>query len=263
MAIPLEADENSPERKQQQAGSGDLPNLEGQGEKYYKVVHRTSVATYETATLASAASSFKPPGTVVLASAPVEGNSGWIKLSSNGGWMLLQHPVDGSFMEEMKPATFKVVHKAVLIRKHANTSAAVLQIKREGEVVQVEGHLEGWLRVKMGPGHSAWALTSHETYGKLLQYVDGEIPTFNGEDALEGTLEATPSSVYTGRATNALTEELRNQLGALRTQVADQENEESKRNDEVVRNYEVVRRGLMANAGQSSSSGFCVGGNPL
>lgn len=70
------------------------------------------------------------------------------------------------------------------------------------------------------------------------------------------------SSVYTGKTADPLTERLRVELESLR-QTVDEKERTSERDAARGDTYDLLRRGLMANAGQSASGSFCVGGNPL
>ena len=70
------------------------------------------------------------------------------------------------------------------------------------------------------------------------------------------------SSVYTGKTADPLTERLRVELESLR-QTVDEKERASERDAARGDTYDLLRRGLMANAGQSASGSFCVGGNPL
>jgi len=300
MAVPL-SERMSPPTKgggvvesEEAAGGGSKRAL-----KYFKVVHRSAVAVHETMSLASAAVSFKQPGSVVKAVSALGGNGNqtqerddleeaqgeyaWVKLWSGEGYMLAKHPVEGRMLDALAPSTFKVVHKAVLVRKDASTSSPVLQIRKQNDTLLVDGHLEGWLKVHNASaavqsidGNSddnnsdadpfqdvsaGWVLLQHPTYGKLVQYMEGETPTFGDVEALEGSLKATPSSVYTGKVTDPFTERMKVELNSIRSAVQEKETEAKRSGGGAT--SDVIRRGLMSNAGQSSSHSFCIAGNPL
>ncbi|QDZ20151.1 hypothetical protein HOP50_03g26700 [Chloropicon primus] len=267
MARPLE----------EEGGAGESSEEVRPG--YYKVVQKQAVAVHETMSLASAAVSFKQPGHVVRA-IPVLGRgveSEWVKMTSGEGYVLAAHPTEGQALEALQPSTFKVVHKTVLVRTEASTSSKVLQIRKEGDLLLVDGHLEGWLKVhnvsqeneaeakslgEADPLRSAvgWVMVTHSTYGKLVQYLKGEIPTFSDPSAQEGSMK-TPSSVYTGKAADPLTERLKLELDQMRMAVQEREKQASRVDGDD--NLDLMRRGLMANAGQSASGSFCIGGNPV
>merc|ERR1711977_200551 len=239
--------------------------------------------------LASAAVSFKQPGSVVKAVSALGGNGNqtqerddleeaqgeyaWVKLWSGEGYMLAKHPVEGRMLDALAPSTFKVVHKAVLVRKDASTSSPVLQIRKQNDTLLVDGHLEGWLKVHNASaavqsidGNSSknsddnnsdadpfqdvsagWVLLQHPTYGKLVQYMEGETPTFGDVEALEGSLKATPSSVYTGKVTDPFTERMKVELNSIRSAVQEKETEAKRSGGGAT--SDVIRRGLMSNAG--------------
>jgi len=248
--------------------------------RYYRVAHHHAVAVHETMSLASAAACFKAPGSVLRGTAAESspGEHAWVRLCSGEGYVLLEHPTDGTFLQALEPASFKVAHKALLVRKEASTSASVLQIKKEGDTLLVDGHLEGWLKVHSlkqaspdadsdMPGSagglveaSGWVMIQHPTYGKLVQYLRGNVPTFTDPLAFEGAMDATPSSVYTGKAADPLTERMKLELDKMRGVVREKETASDQSRDV---NFDLIRRGLMSNAGQSSSHSFCVEGNPL
>lgn len=193
MAIPLS--EGSPERR-------DGDDAKETAAKYYKVIHKHAVAVHETMSLASAAVSFKQPGLVIRGIATDEGaEHDWVRLASGEGYVLANHPTDGKLLETLEPATFKVAHKAVLVRREPSTSSKVLQIKKEGDLLLVDGHLEGWLKVhgvaqdeeSSSPLALGWVMIHHQTYGKLVQYLKGEVPTFGDDCAQDGSISATPS----------------------------------------------------------------------
>jgi len=277
MAVPLN-----------EGGVGDGAS-EKRTVKYYKVVHKHTVAVHETMSLSSAAVSFKQPGFVVKGLAAGEdqrsagreeaegGQQIWVKLSSGEGYMLAKHPTEGQMLEALAPAVFTVTHKAVLIRKDANTSSSVLQIKKQNDIVVVDGHFQGWLKVHNASAGQAtstdgeldplfadvsagWVMIQHPTYGKLLQFTKGEIPTFADEKAFEGSLHATPSSVYTGKVTDPLTERLKLELDNIKHAVREKEAETANQRGN---SFDLVGKGLMSNANQSSSHSFCIGGEPL
>ena len=300
MAVPL-SERMSPPKEAGVNSEGGGGGGKRRALKYYKVVHKSAVAVHETMSLASAAVSFKQPGSVVKAF-PIrgghpgqrgdleqaDGEYSWIKLWSGEGYILAKHPTEGKMMDTLAPSTFKVVHKAVLVRKDASTSSPVLQIRKQNDTLLIDGHLEGWLKVhnasvvsiqSVQDGSSSggedtheaddpfqdvsagWVLMQHPTYGKLVQYVEGETPTFADVEAHDGSLKATPSSVYTGKVTDPFTERMKLELNSIRSAVQEKETE-AKRSGGVAAN-DIIRRGLMSNAGQSSSHSFCMGGNPL
>ncbi len=93
-----------------------------------------------------------------------------------------------------------------------------------------------------------------------LQYLRGNVPTFADPQAFEGAMDATPSSVYTGKAADPLTERLKVELERVRGTVREKETVADSAREV---NFDLIRRGLMSNAGQSSSHSFCIEGNPL
>ena len=246
--------------------------MAAQEQGYFKVTASHAIAVHETPSLASAAVCFKQPGQVVRGE--VQGE--FCKLTSGEGFALVCHPTEGPALAPLSPALFKVAHKTVLVRAHATTSAKVLKIKKEGDDLLVDGHLEGWLKVHGLPSSSprdqqdgsqdpsaaalGWVLITHQAYGKLCQHMEGEVPTFADERALEGSMD-TPRSVYTGKQADPLTERLKLELAQMRTEVG--EREQKALSSTMADNYDVVRRGLMSNAGQAASGSFCVGGDPL
>ena len=260
--------------------------------RYFKVVRASRVGAHDAPSLAAPASEFIPPHAVVRGALHA---NGWVRLAepgddetddgddgapigyaatAGGRWVLLHHPTEGAHLEAVRSARFRVAHKAVLVRRAPDTASSVLQIRREGDVLSIHGHLNGWLKVSMPTADArtdepAWALLRHPTYGLLLSHEEGEIPTFDSPRALRGSFETTPGHVYSGeRPERQVIGDMRRELERMRQAVAERERLGSVggagggAGGGSVGSL-AINAGLMANAGTCGANGFCCGGDPI
>ena len=195
--------------------------------------------------------------------------SDWIEVlarpGAEGGWVN-PRAYDRVSTVVHEVAKFRVAHKAVMVRASASLSAKVKEIKKQGDVLAVEGHLDGWLKVVPGEscGSSGWCLLKHPEYGVLVQHSTGQVPTFSGSDCLTGHLDATPPVIYgDNRHAGGVAEEMKAALSSVRKQIAEREDKAAAAGERMHRESEVLRKGLMAGSGQMSKSGFYVGGEPV
>merc|ERR1719174_2832708 len=148
--------------------------------------------------------------------------------------------VRASDVQPLPPAQFRVAHKAVMVRQGASLSAKVVEIRKEGDALPVEGHLDGWLKVCPGEacGSFGWVLQQHPEYGVLMRHVQGEVPTFASPAALEARLGATPAAVFGEKPSQRMTEETRAREKEVR----------------MGREVDSLRKGLMAGSGEMSAT---------
>jgi len=202
-----------------------------------------------------------PPGAVVRAEGGGAGEEGWLKLTgaAAGGAV-----VRASELQPLAPAQFRVAHKAVMVRQKASLSSKVVEIRKEGDVLPVEGHLDGWLKVCPGEacGSFGWVLLQHPEYGVLMRHVQGEVPTFASPAAVEGRLGATPAAVFGEKPSQRMVEEMQLLLDNVKRDIAVKENRAREKEVQMGRQVETLRKGLMAGSGDMSATGFYVGGEP-
>jgi len=201
-----------------------------------------------------------PPGAAVRAAAAAGAEEGWLALAGPGGGF-----VRAADVQPLPPAQFRVAHKAVMVRQGASLSAKVVEIRKEGDALPVEGHLDGWLKVCPGEacGSFGWVLQQHPEYGVLMRHVQGDVPTFASPAALEARLGATPAAVFGEKPSQRVTEEMQLLLDSLKRDIATKETRAREKEVRMGREVDTLRKGLMAGSGDMSATGFYVGGEPI